>query len=193
MVKTIYLTRHCDYSNPRNILPGRLPVPLSDNGRQQAQRLSDYFQDKQINGIYSSAVLRCQQTAEAIAQNKTHIVYDQRLLETHSAYQGYWFDHNDLDWSHFFSHRHELGGESYADIQNRAVSVFNELVQSDHQNIVVCSHGDPLYLLYFYLKHQKVPSENEDFATSPDYQPKASVRPIIVEHGQYTSKDVLTF
>jgi broad specificity phosphatase PhoE len=86
----MYLLRHCDYDNPRTILPGRLPVELSEQGKRRAQELQQFFADKEIAAIYSSAVLRCRQTVEIIADKKIPIFYDARLLETLSAYQGYW-------------------------------------------------------------------------------------------------------
>ena len=66
----IYLLRHCEYVNPNNIMPGRLPVELSEEGLNQAKRLRKYFMDKDIGMIYSSAVRRCKQTAEIEWQGK---------------------------------------------------------------------------------------------------------------------------
>lgn len=90
----LYLVRHCQYANPKGILPGRLPVELSEEGLREAVRLRLFFKDKHINKIYSSAVRRCQQTSEQISSGAIPIEYDQRLLETFSAYQGFWVE----DW-----------------------------------------------------------------------------------------------
>ena len=91
MIKsTIYLVRHCEYENPRGILPGRLPLELSSTGLKQAHAMKEFFLDKQIELIYSSAVVRCKQTSQIISDNKIPINYDKRLLEIFSAYQGYW-------------------------------------------------------------------------------------------------------
>lgn len=101
-MNSIYLLRHCAYSNPLNILPGRLPVELSQEGRENALRLKEYFADKNIKQIYSSAVKRCKQTAEIIADHNIPLTFDQRLLETFSAYQGYWESNANNTWDHFF-------------------------------------------------------------------------------------------
>ena len=95
MKKSIYLLRHCDYDNPKKILPGRLPVPLSSKGIEQANLLKEYFADKSIANIYSSAVERCKQTAQIIADNKIPIIPDKRILETLSAYRAYWGENHD--------------------------------------------------------------------------------------------------
>lgn len=118
-MSSIYLLRHCDYSNPRNILPGRLPLELSEKGKEQAEKLKNHFIDKHIGKIYSSAVLRCKQTSEIIAAGSIPIIFDQRILETFSAYQGYWEENwHGTGW-HLFSHKKELGGEGLVDLQKR--------------------------------------------------------------------------
>lgn len=100
-MRSIYLVRHGDYANPRNIMLGRLPVELSESGWKQAENIAKFLADKNIGTIYSSAVVRCRQTIEPLArQVNLPIVYDIRLVETLSAYQGYWFD-SEVDWSHF--------------------------------------------------------------------------------------------
>lgn len=176
---TIYLTRHTQYANPRNILPGRLPVELSEEGVTEAERLQLFFQDKNISKIYSSAVHRCKQTSETIANNNISIEYDQRLLESFSAYQGYWIE----DFKHYWIHRHEVGGEGHQDIQNRMVSFWQEkIVKSEIDgNIIICSHGDPLYFLYQYLADQPLLPEwtaDGENKTPEDYIEKGSVLPV---------------
>lgn len=147
---TIYLLRHCDYDNPRQILPGRLPVELSVAGQKKAKELQEFFAKERISRIYSSAVLRCRQTAEIIANGQIPVVFDQRLLETLSAYQGYWIRES---WQNFFAHNGELGGEGILDIQKRMVDFYQDLLpqlQKD-ERVIICSHGDPLQTLYAHL------------------------------------------
>ncbi len=179
-MQSVYLVRHGEYSNPRNILAGRLPVELSEIGITQAEKLREFFKDKNINVIYSSAVHRCKQTSEIIADKKISIKYDTRLLETHSAYQGYWVK----DWSHFFDHQQELGGESIEDIQKRIVAFFEEVTKKEEGNFIICSHGDPLYALLCFLFQKSVPGMRSEL---PDYPQTGTAREIIVDdHGSIT-------
>lgn len=132
-------------------------------------------------------MLRCQQTAEIITDGKMPIQYDQRLLETFSAYQGYWVE----DWTHFFSHINELGGESNEDIQQRIVDFYLSLPLVDGQNYIICSHGDPLYFLFQYLDRQ--PLLPQDVVIPPeDYQPTGSIRPVHINRGEITIDPVIT-
>lgn len=189
MIK-IYLVRHTEYENPRGILPGRLPVPLSETGIKNAQRLQKYFEDKEITKIYSSEVLRCKQTAESIADNASiSIEFDQRLLETFSAFQGYWVDG---DWKHFWIHRQKLGGESYGDIYNRTGEFFEQINWEENRNYIICSHGDVLYSIYQRLKGI-APNlnayEDGNYADPPGYQPKGSIKIAVKENATWEIDD----
>jgi broad specificity phosphatase PhoE len=159
-MSSVYLLRHCDYDNPRSILPGRLPVTLSQKGIEQAQQLQKIFAEKQIDCIYSSAVARCKQTAELISNSQIPIQYDQRLLETLSAYQGYWGENESADGYEFFLHTAELGGENLLQVQQRMASFWDEVAAKSNKNIIICSHGDPLMTLYYYVHQLPLPDDN---------------------------------
>lgn len=166
---TLYLVRHAEYANPRGILPGRLPVSLSEQGVEQAKKLKEYFSDKKIDHIYSSAVLRCRETSEIIADGRVEISYDKRLLETFSAYQGYWKS----DFDNLFSHEQELGGETREQIQERIVDFFQDLNIKSCRKFIICSHGDPLYFLHQQLIGNTSSLSHEEHE---EYPSKASVR-----------------
>jgi broad specificity phosphatase PhoE len=187
----VYLVRHATYTNKYNLLPGRLPVELSQKGIKESEILKNYFKSKNITRIYSSAVLRCKQTAEIISDNIIPITYDKRLLESFSAYQGYW---NPNAWDHFWGHRQELGGESDEDVRKRVLDFFNSIVFDKNKNYIICSHGDPLY--YIYEQVSAVPKlkhiELGDEVKSPDdYQQKASVRILIRNDNRWAVQKTL--
>ena len=177
-MKTIYLVRHAQYANPHKILVGRLPVELSEEGRAEAEKLSDFFAERKIDQIYTSSVLRCFQTSQIISQDDIPIVKDLRIAETLSAYQGYW----EYDWAHFYEMIDSMGGEKPQDIQDRMIDFWEEVKDRDEGDIIICSHGDPLYVLYAYLTKLPTPSVQEIY-NIPDgeYQPKGSVRPVILD------------
>jgi broad specificity phosphatase PhoE len=187
---TIYLVRHAKYANPTKILPGRLPVILSEDGVAQAHILHQYFADKNIAQIYSSPVLRCKQTAEIIAGSIIPIEYDVRLAETLCANQGA----NEVDnWrKQLYGDALELGGESQIDVQNRMAEFWKTADFQDGKSYIICSHGDPLLFLYQYLTDQDL---NNDLNINElgSYQQKASVR--IVEYispDKYTVHDYIS-
>jgi len=175
-MSTIYLVRHCEYDLSHGGLPGRLPVELSDFGREQAVRLHEYFKDKQISHIYSSLVRRCQQASEAISGGTIAIIYEERILETLSAYQGYWYT-GDKDRDYFYGLRKYLGGETYEQVYSRTASFWNEILLKQG-NYIICSHGDPLFLMYLYSIGEPCPSDltMEELLTHYEYQLKGSIR-----------------
>lgn len=173
---TVYLVRHGAYLNPKNILPGRLSVELSDEGRQQIARIKDYLADKHIAKIFSSPVLRCRQSAEILSGGSVEVVYDLRLAETLTAVQG---DEFKGEWiKPFYGQVDTLGGESMLDVQARMVDFWKSLDFDSGESYVVCSHGDPLQLLHLYLSRDKslLSPETE---SDKKYQSKGSIRPII--------------
>ena len=86
-----------------------------------------------------------------------------------------------------------MGGESPTDIQTRMVEFWEEIKDKDKGNVIICSHGDPLYFLYAYLLHLPIP-EQPDLFNLPDdqYQPKASIRPIIYDRGKISVSPLIT-
>lgn len=192
-MKVIYFVRHCQYDNPRNIYPGRLPVPLSAAGMEEAERLRTYFADKHIDKIFSSAVLRCKLTAEVIADKKIPIEFDQRLLEVFSAYQGYWAKelHMAEGWHEYYTHRPELGGEGHAEVQKRVVAFFNDLITRQEDRVIVCSHGDPLHFIYLHLKNTPLPRSIIEF-DNPEYLRKGWIRPLFIDNGEIHFEPMIT-
>ncbi|MEK7539625.1 MAG: histidine phosphatase family protein [Patescibacteria group bacterium] len=186
MQRTIFLVRHCEYANPRRVVPGRLPFPLSAVGRKRAKRLAEFFADKQITKIYSSAVLRAQQTADQISGGKIPVVNDARLLETFSAYQGTPSRSQKQDRLDYYTHTKELGGETYLDIQRRIVLFFDEIRRKKEGNVIVVSHGDPVNFLFVFLHHGKLPPVSRELwdKVNASYQSKGSIRPLELVGGK---------
>jgi len=85
----IYLIRHCnpDYSSEH--LVGDFNMPLSVIGLKQRDYLTKHLLEKQIDKIYSSELLRAQETARPFA-NATgkKIIIDERL--------------NEIDWKDWY-------------------------------------------------------------------------------------------
>lgn len=187
----IYLVRHASYTEKYHLLPGRLPVELSEKGEDEAKKLKTFFQDKNIERIYSSAVLRCKQTSNIISNNNIPITYDKRLLEGLSAYQGFW---EPDEWDQFWQHRDELGGESNRDYQKRVLDFIENTSFDNGKNYIICSHGDALYYIY-HMSAELPPIERIDSnkAIKPnDYQQKGSVRVLKKKDDKWTAGKTIT-
>ena len=151
----IYLARHTEYDNPRNISPFHLPVHLSIEGREKAKRMGNWFKEnaKSSTPIISSPIARCVQTSEIISSvSNSFVTFDDRLFETmcpnlqgtvEKEFEGWKFAQDDPS------------RESQSDILKRVLNLYNEVVEKGADRIFV-SHGDPLTILWFHLTGKKI-------------------------------------
>ena len=157
----IYLVRHTKYHNPENIFPFHLPVNLSVEGRNHAQRVAEWFKSRKISKlpIFSSPIVRCVQTSEIIAaQTGSYVSCDDRLVETHSpGIQGTRKPEKD-DWK---VEDDDPSREPKESIAERSLSIFEEK-REEQQSCILVSHGDPLTILYYQLIEKKLPKDMWD-------------------------------
>ena len=82
-----YLVRHAQTAwNGENRIQGHSDIPLSPLGEQQAQHLGRWFASRHVRGIFTSALQRSRQTAQAIAAGNGHgasPVVEPHLAEIH--------------------------------------------------------------------------------------------------------------
>lgn len=192
-MKHFYLLRHTAFDNPENIFHGRLPLNLSAEGKKQARHIAQWFKDENIAKIYSSAVKRCRTMSEIVRKViGSPVVFDKRLLEILSVIQGMDLDVYRKKKQIRFAYVDELGGESMMDIQIRMLDFFYEKMKSEQGNIIICSHGDPLYFLYLGLAKKNLP-ETVDAIDRSEYQKKGTVRPVAIEGDTYTIGPISEF
>ena len=153
---TIYLLRHGEYQNPKNVAPFRLSgFSLSKTGKKQAEETAAYLTNKKISVIYSSPVLRCKQTAKIIGNRLVLKPKISRLIiETDSPFQGSPKTRFKNWWAESTTHPFHLkhGGETIEKIALR-FSKFIAIVLKRHsgENILVVSHGEPSMILIYQL------------------------------------------
>lgn len=148
---TVYLVRHGQYVNPKNILPLRLDgYPLSSGGIKQIEELSNYFIDKNIEAIISSPLLRTKQTANIIGKKlKIKPVFFSSLMEVKSPYQGINQEEYNVKVKDLYTDPYHLngGGEKLTTIYTRMKITIFDFVKNQRKNkIVVVSHGDPIMI-----------------------------------------------
>ena len=88
----IHFVRHGHVRNPGKVYYGRLlGFPLSEVGRYQATRASQFFREENIAAVYSSPQLRARQTAMVILQPHKHLFLSltEFLDEAHSPFDGF--------------------------------------------------------------------------------------------------------
>ncbi|RDI41239.1 histidine phosphatase family protein [Falsibacillus pallidus] len=145
-MKNIYIIRHAKAEGQP------FSAPLTQEGREQAEALVDFFEGKDIDCIFSSPYLRTLETIRPLALKRgIDITEDERLSER--VLSG-----DDLpDWKEkleqsFDDFSYVLpGGESSIDAYERAASILEQITASSEDNIVIVSHGNLTTLLLRYF------------------------------------------
>jgi len=150
----LYLVRHAE--NPANLTKEfshkLVDYPLTPKGVLQAQQTAEYFADRNIHEIYTSPLLRAQQTAEIISAHlKLKVVTLENFREINVGWlEGQpptaeiWAFHNQIlaDWLDGKPDTTFPGGENYSTLWNRMRAGFEQVVRHKHnQNIIIVGHG----------------------------------------------------
>lgn len=169
---TLYVVRHTETHNPKDLLYGRLPrFDLSARGREQAAETAEKMADLPLDVIYRSPLLRARRTAAAIAAHHPQVPVRESalLLENLHPYQGR--THAEIAKLGDRAYDPEvLGetGESIPDLVGR-VARFLHLVRRRHAGGVVAavSHADPVAALRLYLLDKELVHANLRQAAPP--------------------------
>lgn len=157
----LYLVRHGETEYNRNgMVQGRgINAPLNEMGRRQAEALAAHYASHEFNAIYSSTLLRALETARAVAAVHKHAP----LVSLNDLEEMSWGSYEGLNVTakmreDFNQMREEwrqgnldfalAGGESARDVQQRAVSALDYIVQKHQgQRVMVVAHGRFLRIL----------------------------------------------
>jgi broad specificity phosphatase PhoE len=136
------------------------PCVLIEEGIAEAKAAGEILKSKQIEVIFSSDVCRTKQTAETVSDvigfPKDKINFDERLRDVNWGIFGgktkaeAWEFYNGDAMRKFEEPVPE--GESWNECKERMIKVLDELeLKYENKNILLVSHGDPLWLLESYV------------------------------------------
>lgn len=150
--KEIYIIRHgqTEY-NAQGIVQGRgINAPLNEKGRAQAEAFFKVYQNVPFDVVYTSSLLRAQESVELfVAKGIQHIV-DANLDEISWGDvegEGNFTDHsamfNELlaEWKSGNMYYALPGGESPFQLQQRQLRFIESLRHSPHATILIATHG----------------------------------------------------
>lgn len=154
----IYIVRHGETSwNAYKILQGHKPIELNANGRERARFLGEKVKTLKFTKIISSDLLRAKETAEIInEQVHKEIIYDARLRSVdYGNLEGRYIpDITQEEWKIYNSTPEKFGAESVESVYNRIKSLFDELIESD-QDVLIVAHGGALRVISYYITHRE--------------------------------------
>jgi|GEM_PF-93424 probable phosphoglycerate mutase len=159
--RLLILVRHGQTTyNVEGRLPGQLPgVPLTDEGRRQAQRAAVALSGLPLSAIVASPLERARDTAEIIARGwALPVRLDPRLMDTDvGPWAGQKIDDlnkTDPRWKAFVAHPNEPpeGIEGFLAVQERTVAAV-EAIRADAalgNYVVLVAHADVVKLILAY-------------------------------------------
>ena len=174
MVK-IYLVRHAQSTgNIEKRLTGREEYELTDEGKQQVEKMTEQLENIKFNAVYSSPSKRATDTIKKLAKkNKLKIQKMPELAEMYfGIYDGYkWEDVDKINPSISLIHEktNEImqipNQESTQQVADRMYeTIENIAIQNKDRNILIASHG--VAIEAFLRKVKKVPFtiEREEYS-----------------------------
>ena len=150
MGSTVLLIRHPESAwNKKGIYQGQTDIPLSPLGHVQAERVAMRLRHEPISGIMSSPLRRARSLAQAIARHH-HLTptVDERLTEiAHGTWEGlsrHQVQERFPEMYQAWAERpHDVcfeGGESLADVLDRAIVPVQELLARPDGVWIVVTH-----------------------------------------------------
>ena len=160
MITTILFIRHgvTDW-NVAGRWQGHTDIPLNDDGRQQARKLARRLEGWPIKAIYTSDLLRAQETAKLIAKKlKLTPIASANFRERNGGiFQGLTTEQLDSEYRDIWRQTRSDGsappdGESMLEVGKRAFSSY-EKINSAHigETVAIVSHGGTLNILISHL------------------------------------------
>jgi len=129
------------------------PANLTNTGRKQIQERVKRLKGKKIDLIFSSDALRTRQTAEIVAKELgLGVKFDQRLRDVNwGVFQGKPMKEAWDYYKHNIEEKFKKAppeGDSWRDVRKKIVNFIKEIEgKYEGKNILIVSHGDPLWLL----------------------------------------------
>lgn len=149
---TVWLARHGEVHNPRNVLYGRLPrMRLTAVGRREAEAIATFLARRPLAAVYSSPLLRARSTAEIIRRphrDLPRVRIDSDLIEIRTGWEGEALDALErINWDFYANPRH-AEDESLQAIHDRMHRWLARVLRRHAGGHVVgVSHGDPVLVL----------------------------------------------
>lgn len=157
MVKILLIRHGQSLSNNSGTITGQIDSPLSELGLKQAELVSNYvYKNYKVDAIYSSDLTRAVKTLEPLA-----ILAGLEINKTPNLREldcGEWegekisvLNNNPLyvKWRDYDLTVKIPGGESFLEVQERAINTLNQIVlENDGKTVAVVAHGGVIRMLF---------------------------------------------
>jgi putative nucleotidyltransferase with HDIG domain len=150
IMRTLYLIRHgkLHFGGEKRCI-GHTDIPLSERGENQARRLSEYFDGRELTAIYTSPLSRARATAEYVSRGRWPVETGDFLIELNmGAWEGLTFTEIKQKFPELYEQRGQTpesctppGGETLLDAQTRAAAAVQHILSTTTGDIAVVAHA----------------------------------------------------
>ena len=161
MVKLILLRHALTVDNQKSRLSGHIDSSISEEGKEQIDKITNYLKDFDIDKIYTTTSSRTKDTVKKLSELKSIEIIEKESLKEISFgdFEGLTFDEIKDKYPKEFQDMIEKGyeykypnGESLIDSYNRVcIELDNIISNNDDRTILICSHGGTIRNIITYL------------------------------------------
>lgn len=161
MVKLILVRHALTVDNQESRLSGHIDSSISEEGKEQIDKITNYLKDFDIDKIYTTTSSRTKDTVKKLSELKSIEIIEKESLKEISFgdFEGLTFDEIKDKYPKEFQDMIEKGyeykypnGESLIDSYNRVcIELDNIISNNDDRTILICSHGGTIRNIITYL------------------------------------------
>lgn len=161
MVKLILVRHALTVDNQKSRLSGHIDSSVSEEGKEQIDKITNYLKDFDIDKIYTTTSSRTKDTVKKLSELKSIEIIEKESLKEISFgdFEGLTFDEIKDKYPKEFQDMIEKGyeykypnGESLIDSYNRVcIELDNIISNNDNRTILICSHGGTIRNIITYL------------------------------------------
>lgn len=161
MVKLILVRHALTVDNQKSRLSGHIDSSISEEGKEQIDKITNYLKDFDIDKIYTTTSSRTKDTVKKLSELKSIEIIEKESLNEISFgdFEGLTFDEIKDKYPKEFQDMIEKGyeykypnGESLIDSYNRVcIELDNIISNNDNRTILICSHGGTIRNIITYL------------------------------------------
>ena len=161
MVKLILVRHALTVDNQKSRLSGHIDSSISEEGKEQIDKITNYLKDFDIDKIYTTTSSRTKDTVKKLSELKFIEIIEKESLKEISFgdFEGLTFDEIKDKYPKEFQDMIEKGyeykypnGESLIDSYNRVcIELDNIISNNDDRTILICSHGGTIRNIITYL------------------------------------------
>ena len=161
MVKLILVRHALTVDNQKSRLYGHIDSSISEEGKEQIDKITNYLKDFDIDKIYTTTSSRTKDTVKKLSELKFIEIIEKESLKEISFgdFEGLTFDEIKDKYPKEFQDMIENGyeykypnGESLIDSYNRVcIELDNIISNNDDRTILICSHGGTIRNIITYL------------------------------------------